>query len=160
VTTGWSTLTPSDEPASIWTASDQTVGERAMTFAVSGSTPAGYPVSSGRSTIPRSFLFSSSAAFARATCSRSSAFSRFRSSLSDFALMLSPTQPTRSRNGLVARETPVSIGCRTSWAPRWKPWSRPPAPSPKYIVRRPIERATSTASAARLLRTTCLSYIG
>src|SRR5215207_4522183 len=156
--TGWFTRTPSLEPLSILMPEYQTVGERAITRAVTGRVPCGKPCSSFSPTRPLSWVASRCAVWASASTARRRSTSRFSSWFSFLASKVSPAQPNRSRTGLSARLVPVSIGANASWAPRWSAWKNPPPDSPKYAVRIAIDRATNTASAARLLRTTFLSY--
>src|SRR5215204_2802704 len=156
--TGWSSFTPSLEPLSILMLEYQTVGERAITRAPTGSVPRGKPSSCFRPTSPLSCVASRCEVCASASAARRRSTSRFSSWFSFLAPKVSPAQPNRSRTGLSARLVPVSIGANASWAPRWSAWKNPPPDSPKYAVRIAIDRATNTASAARLLRTTFLSY--
>src|SRR5215207_9663595 len=156
--TGWSSFTPSLEPLSILMLEYQTVGERAITRAATGSVPRGKPSSCLSPTRPLSCAASRCAVCASESAARSRSTSRFRSLFSPFASKVSPAQPNRSRTGLSARLAPVSIGAKASCAPRWNAWKKPPPDSPKYAVRIAIDRATKTASAARRLRTTFLSY--
>src|SRR5215210_3616890 len=156
--TGWFTRTPSLSPLSILMLEYQMLGERAITRAATGSVPRGKPSSPRSPTSPFSWEASRWAVWASASAARSRSTSRLRSLLSFLASTVSPAQPNRSRTGLSARLAPVSIGAKASWAPRWSVWKKPPPDSPKYAVRIAIDRATKTASAARRLRTTFLSY--
>ncbi len=122
---------PSLEPLSILMLEYQTVGERAITRAVTGFVPCGKPCSSFRPTSPLSWLASRSAVWARPSSLRSRSTSCFRSLFSFFASKVSPAQPNRSRTGFSARLAPVSIGANASWAPRWSAWKKPPPDSPK-----------------------------
>ena len=109
----------------------QTVGERAITRAVTGSVPAGNVSWSWRSTISRSWAASRLAVWASATCRRSASTSSFSFSFSSLASSVSPNQPNRSRTGFSALLAPLSIGASASWVPFWRACRTPPGDSPK-----------------------------
>jgi hypothetical protein len=109
----------------------QTVGERAITRAATGSVPRGKPSSSLSPTRPFSWVASRWAVWASASAARRRSTSRLSSLFSPLASKVSPAQPNRSRTGFSARLAPVSIGANASWAPRWSAWKKPPLDSPK-----------------------------
>ena len=118
VTTGWSTWSPSVRPLSICTVEYQSVGDRAITRAVTGLVPCGNPGLRDRPTIARSCSLSRTAVWSAASWARASASWRFSFLFSPFAPKASPMKLKRSRKGLAAVLAPFSTGDSTVCAPR------------------------------------------
>ena len=121
---------PSLEPLSIVTVEYQTVGERPITLAVTGSLPSGTipPLVSSLSAVS-SFASCCWVCCPRQLVAKSRDLVLELRALSPRASKVSPNQLTRSRAGFSARSAPDSIGLKTVATTSWTPWSGPPLPS-------------------------------